>query len=633
MQVITTFGPRKPQRQSSNANSSITSDIIDETFSLGDEGAVGCGAGGGVGSNNQFQHHRPQSPMSGSNKICLETSFTSLQSPCDAPLTTPTLNGSSKASSAAGSLFGRSQLSSILQYDVSSLADGPLSDAPTVMLADQSNPILNSKGKNVAFDISTNSSTVPQPIGSPLPGIFPRSILHRQYSNGINGANAMVRKPTSLSFQANRTNSDLCRKIDLVYDDWYGMAPLASPETLSEISSISSRASLVNNFASSIEKYLQRLTFGGSIEPLHLDSEDENTTIIACSEPMHTPKVMRRTPKISGNLSQCADDWRSVDTYKRLGQVFITNARVPSASGSSSEQSFESANSLGKTNTMATTSAASTSGASQRNYENSKSVDNIDGSDACDEILSAAKLTMSDSAILGDGCSSRCPNCPCKFRSECCTQYDHTFCRVTRSVYPYSSQIQPQTTASSSDTYHSAQSSLTMFEPALFSPKSTKNRVDRHNLEEYILPHGVLESHFPVYPIENKAASLEQSALIPSSPRPTSTSSSSTTTSTAHFTPVANSKIRLNIGRKRNGEEDLCFSRNESLPLLATLSSDFKGTSPSRHYRRNRKKVYPMIPSFSGHTSSTNSSSSPTPPLPISSSSSSVASNKGESSV
>lgn len=602
---------------------------MDETFSLGDEG----GTGGGVGSNTQFQHHRPQSPMSGSNKICLETSFTSLQSPCDAPLTTPTLNGSSKASSAAGSLFGRSQLSSILQYDVSSLADGPLSDAPTVMLADQSNPNLNSKGKNVAFDISTSSPAVPQPIGSPVQGIFPRSILHRQYSNGINGANAILRKPTSLSFQAHRTNSDLCRKIDLVYDDWYGMAPLASPETLSEISSISSRASLVNNFASSIEKYLQRLTFGGSIEPFQLDSEEENTITAAgigsSESQMHTPKVMRRTPKISDNLSHCADDWRSVDTYKRLGQVFITNAQVPSASGSSSEQSFESANSFGKTTTMATTSAASTSGASQRNFENSKSVDNLDGSDTCDEILSAAKLTMSDSAILGDGCTSRCPNCPCKFRSECCTQYDHTFCRVTRSIYPYSSHIQPQTTTSSSDTYHSAQSSLTMLEPVLFSPKSTKNRVDRHGLEEYILPHGVLESHFPVYPIENETSSLEQSVLIPTSPRPTSASSSSTTTSTAHFTPIANSKIRLNIARKRNGEEDLCFSRNESLPLLATLSSDFKGTSPSRHYKRNRKKVYPMIPSFSGHTSS----SSPTPPLPISSSSSSVASNKGESSV
>lgn len=34
-------------------------------------------------------------------------------------------------------------------------------------------------------------------------------------------------------------------KIDLIHDDWLGLAPLASPESLSELSSISSRASLV----------------------------------------------------------------------------------------------------------------------------------------------------------------------------------------------------------------------------------------------------------------------------------------------------------------------------------------------------------------------------------------------------
>lgn len=33
-------------------------------------------------------------------------------------------------------------------------------------------------------------------------------------------------------------------KVDLVHDDWFGLAPLATPESLSEVSSISSRASL-----------------------------------------------------------------------------------------------------------------------------------------------------------------------------------------------------------------------------------------------------------------------------------------------------------------------------------------------------------------------------------------------------
>lgn len=33
--------------------------------------------------------------------------------------------------------------------------------------------------------------------------------------------------------------------MDLIHDDWLGLAPLASPESMSELSSISSRASLV----------------------------------------------------------------------------------------------------------------------------------------------------------------------------------------------------------------------------------------------------------------------------------------------------------------------------------------------------------------------------------------------------
>lgn len=34
-------------------------------------------------------------------------------------------------------------------------------------------------------------------------------------------------------------------KFDIIHDDWLGLAPLASPESMSEISSISSRTSLV----------------------------------------------------------------------------------------------------------------------------------------------------------------------------------------------------------------------------------------------------------------------------------------------------------------------------------------------------------------------------------------------------
>lgn len=159
-------------------------------------------------------NQRPQSPFvsvvtpTASQKICLETSFTSLQSPCDGPLWPQTANGSSKTSSIAGSLFGRSQLSSMLQYDVSSLNDGP-SDATTVVLADTSNGLLNPKcGKNVAFDIKQYPITPPRLTS---PGVMPKSILHRKRSSNA------IQKQT---VPGQRSNSDLHRKIDLVHDDW-----------------------------------------------------------------------------------------------------------------------------------------------------------------------------------------------------------------------------------------------------------------------------------------------------------------------------------------------------------------------------------------------------------------------------
>lgn len=95
-------------------------------------------------------------------------------------------------------------------------------------------------------------------------------------------------------------------KIDLIHDDWFGLAPLASPESLSEVSSISSRTSLV-------------------------------------TAPAITPKILRRTPKIIGNLSTCADDIRNVRNFQ-LAKVFQSRGS-PAATNSSSNLSFESATS------------------------------------------------------------------------------------------------------------------------------------------------------------------------------------------------------------------------------------------------------------------------------------------------
>lgn len=100
-------------------------------------------------------------------------------------------------------------------------------------------------------------------------------------------------------------------KLDLIHDDWFGLAPLASPESLSEVSSISSRASVLVT----------------------------QTTI--CE--INTPKIMRRTPKIIGSLSTCADDIRNVQNFQK-SEVFLrcSNNGSP-ATNSSSNLSYESA--------------------------------------------------------------------------------------------------------------------------------------------------------------------------------------------------------------------------------------------------------------------------------------------------
>lgn len=444
----------------------------------------------------------------------METSFTSLQSPID-PQPQQTA-GSSKASSIAGSLFGRSQLSSILQYDISSILDdsgnakslsGP-SDATTVIAAEHKlEPI---RCKNVAFD--TSCSPIPY-LSSPSPGIAPKSILHKQQLA------TNVKRPGSLSMSAMRS-SPIIPKLDLIHDDWFGLAPLASPESLSEISSISSRTSIAMSLAASIEKCLQGISLNSD-----LILEDENE--------LATPKIMRRTPKISGNLSTCADDWKSIEKYKRMGKIFITNPIVPfNQSTESSEESFESASSLIQQKRF------------NQQIENSKSADNLDDVDD-DEKLLTTKLTMSDSAILNESIiidSNKCVSINNQRTLNCLTGN------------------------SSSDTYHSAMSSLNCLE--LNGIKPIKK------ITESNLRFGVLESHFPAF-LENQETSM---LLQQHSPK-------------IQLSSKNDRRVSI-LTKKRNTSDDKIFSKNESLPLLSSLSEK---SSPS--FVKRKKYVYPMSPS------------------------------------
>lgn len=338
------------------------------------------------------------------------------------------------------------------------------------------------------------------------------------------------------------------------------MAPLASPETLSEISSISSRASLVNNFASSIEKCLHKISLYGQSNEYDqqdiVEFEDESQ--------MHTPTVLRRAPKITGNLSRCADDWRQVETYKRMGKVFLTNPLA--LNSDSSDQSYESANSLNKKDDER--------GHQQLTQENSKSADNIDGDSKSSESFTAAKLTMSDSAMLSEY-QSACTDCS-------------TMSRLSdNQCIEHKRQMNTNTT-SSSDTYYSALSSLTTFEP-FNSPGSTKQTFSKIVEEPSTRNVGFLESHFPIYSstsTDNSDDSHERDSLLSNSPKIGQCRS----IRRPQFTET----------KKRNND-DVCFSRNESLPLLSNLST--KSSSPGNYLRR-KKYVYPMASPTKSTTSS-----------------------------
>lgn len=102
---------------------------------------------------------------------------------------------------------------------------------------------------------------------------------------------------TTMSLDERVLSFTRVQKLDLIHDDWFGLAPLASPESLSELSSISSRSGFSLNLI------------------------DSNL--------VHTPIVMRRAPKITNNLSKCADDWRLVDNYSKMEKFILKIPKVP----------------------------------------------------------------------------------------------------------------------------------------------------------------------------------------------------------------------------------------------------------------------------------------------------------------
>lgn len=408
-------------------------------------------------------------------------------------------------------------------------------------------------------------------------------------NNGISYPPPPKYKPTTLSLCETRPNPFDGKIVDLIYDDWFGLAPLASPESLSELSSISSRASIsLNlNLSNSIEKFLNNVVINAKTP----SPPATNADAIYESQ-LHTPVVIRRTPKFSENLATCADDWKTQNNYKRMGKVFITNPKLEgSDSDSNGNGSFGTAESLLPKGCCNSNDDFVKDNRMQQDW---RSADNIDGKNVAH---SNRKFTVSDSAMTTE-CRSQCPVCPCTKLppEECCQKYDHICCIMTsvqeqRNEGKYSIT----NTTSSSDTYYSLTGSecgfiqngtrvllskLGTYEEETLTcevlPSAQESITLNPTTISSITRSGILESHFPVY----FDSSDEKSSLLSHENSP---SQRNNLRKTVHYT-------QSSTMRKNSNEDFSGFSRNESLPLLSNL---VERSSPT-NYMKRKKVIYPI---------------------------------------
>ncbi|XP_041566676.1 uncharacterized protein LOC121467959 isoform X2 [Drosophila elegans] len=592
--VVTTSGPRKPQRQTSNAFSTGSHDAHDTdlepphcsnrsettTDAMRSEAEPETDRMPTMMSQSQSQLHHCKRPSQSSytslsnclvltptaqHKLCLETSFTNGSVP---PAPAPAA-ASQRLTSAASSLLS----STTTPYDISSALDDSLAtvalrQSPSLISAETTATVIGNhtdtdldeiampRLKAVAFDMAL----------TPPPSLPPeRSVLGRQHSE---------KKPRSLPLaqvQAPRRASDAGMAVpgvDLLHDDWYGLAPLASPETLSEISSVSSRTSVPISLANSIERYLQHMGVGVGAAKVPLEDIFESQ--------LHTPKVMRRAPKFSENLAGCAEDTRNLDQYKRLGRVFITFPRIfPDQSSSppmvgrsldSSGDSFESASAHSLQRVQLLLPPGTNA------VQSSKSADPLDGldPDAKAARQPAKKLTFSDSDILADAdCLRLCPHCPCDrdVQRGCCTRSEHGRCTsgggggagAGAGDAGVDVGVSGLGVGSTDTSFYSASSSLDQF-----ASTPARQNGGPHLPEEILMRPGVLESHFPVLGDGSSSSNMEMEtpALVaPASPTPAQ---------------LSNGKRPDVVGgrvRKRLSSEEFFYSRSADQDHLVASST------------------------------------------------------------
>lgn len=378
-------------------------------------------------------------------------------------------------------------------------------------------------------------------------------------SRRCNPGDPQIKTTKSLSL-----NLKFEKPVDLIHDDWFGLAPLASPESLSELSSISSRTSFTN-----LDK----------IQPLSASFE------------LKTPKVMRRTPKIPDHLSTCADDIRNVRYFQKLGQKngrFSRNGG--SITNSSSNVSFESASSRNNSPRCLAlprnTKEAATSGESDDFQSAEDILDNVMATAGCadffnapttylethfDDFFETQQPQQPSSTLL----QVPLPPTPQESDPDIISNFaiDLNLDQEHRSAQFVHASMETTTSSSKPNSLDSGSSCRT--------PLEVKNVTFNPQIISIESIRGSPESS------PNKTRKSDRWHLLP---RRNKNKKKSAILSVCKAEQVP--KTILCANKRRNSGEEF-FSRTEALPLLRELGGTCEKTSPG--YVRRKKYVYPAV--------------------------------------
>ncbi|XP_035779280.1 diacylglycerol lipase-alpha-like isoform X2 [Anopheles albimanus] len=442
--VVASAGPQKPHRQFASAAGVSSPEARGSLIAAGEPSTV-----------SEYPQPNVASPVV-SHKICLETSFTNmqlLQLQRGAPL--PPAHGqqhgsiSQASSTITESVLGVRSVQSSLVDDsgIPQSISGP-SEVTTVILAEVQSGAAPELATSVRVASATTgdggSSNSSSGGGGGGSGTALRTLNFIASANPTRNDMYLKFPPKTappipphsrsenLSLGIARRNSYEVQKVDLIHDDWFGMAPLASPESLSELSSISSRASMFTGLlvgAGTNDKCLEQQQEQQQ-QQQHRESNRGIISEVADAESqLHTPKVLRRTPKVSGNLSTCAEDARTVNQYKRMGKIFVLNQASSDSSTTLENSEAEADGSRGmfdeNSGLLATITERDLAGVSV-----AAAAASVAATATGATSQTASPLARGVCQPVGKPCVSSCPSCPCRSQPEgsCCQRFNHREC-------------------------------------------------------------------------------------------------------------------------------------------------------------------------------------------------------------